>query len=220
MKEEDPISSMAEGERIGRAFFEREDPTRIARELLGKVLVSRVNGVRCTGMITETEAYAGRTDRACHAYGGRRTQRTAVMYEKGGTAYVYLCYGIHHLFNVISGPEEVPDAVLVRAIEAIEGKDALLERRKMERAKRNWLGGPGKLTQGLGIRTDRHNGTDLVQDPELWVEDRGISIPSRSIENGKRIGIEYAGPDAELPYRFYIEERVAQKILEQHSRKA
>lgn len=220
MKENDPIPTIPAGARLEGDFFEREDPTRIAEELLGKVLVSQVNGVRCAGMITETEAYAGRTDRACHAYGGRRTQRTEVMYRKGGTAYVYLCYGIHHLFNVISGPEEVPDAVLVRAIEAVEGTDTLLERRRMERAKRNWLGGPGKLTQGLGIRTDRHNGTDLVQDPELWVEDRGISVPSRSIHCGTRIGIDYAGPDAELPYRFYLEERVAQEILYQHSSKA
>lgn len=203
--------------RVKGTFFRKEDVTRSARDLLGCFLVSKVNGTECAGMITETEAYAGRTDRACHAYGGRRTQRTEVMYQKGGTAYVYLCYGIHHLFNIISGPEGTPDAILIRSIEASEGLGTMLERRHMGAPKRNWLGGPGKLTQGLGIRTDRHNGTDLEQDPELWIEDRGIEVPDVSVERGPRIGIDYAGPDAELPYRFYLREKEAQKILNKHS---
>ncbi len=198
---------------LSRAFFERRDVPRIAQDLIGKVLVSEIDGQHCSGMITETEAYAGFTDRACHAYGGRRTERTEVMYQKGGTAYVYLCYGIHHLFNIITGPEEVPDAVLIRAIEPLEGHATLLERRKMERPQRNWLGGPGKLTHGLGIRVEHHNKKDLLRDSELWVEDRGIRVPAERIRTSARIGIDYAGADASLPYRFYLPEKEGQRIL-------
>jgi DNA-3-methyladenine glycosylase len=200
---------------MDRTFFEREDVTGIAKELLGRFIVSDVNGTRCSGMITETEAYAGRTDRACHAYGGKRTRRTEVMYHRGGTAYVYLCYGIHHLLNVITAPEGIPDAVLIRAVEADEGTETLLQKRNLERPKRNWLGGPGKLTHGFGIRTEKHNGIDLLKEEELWIADQGIRVPENSIERSSRIGIDYAGTDAELPYRFYLPEREGQKILKE-----
>ncbi|MFB6257484.1 MAG: DNA-3-methyladenine glycosylase [Flavobacteriales bacterium] len=213
MKQEKLAHRIEPGQRLEKSFYERKEVTRIARELLGKFLVRDVGDARCAGMITETEAYAGRTDRACHAYGGRRTKRTEVMYRAGGTAYVYLCYGIHHLFNVISGPKERPDAVLIRAIEASDGIDRLLRERRLERPKRNWLGGPGKLTHGLGLRTETHNGTDLTKDPELWIEDRGIEIPEKTIHTGSRIGIDYAGPAAELPYRFYLQEKDARHLM-------
>lgn len=199
---------------LDRGFFERDDVTRVARELIGKFLVSESEDTRCVGMITETEAYAGRTDRACHAYGGRRTERTEVMYGRGGTAYVYLCYGIHHLLNVISAPEGTPDAVLIRAIEATDGVDQMLERRGMEKPSRNWLGGPGKLTQGLAVRTKEHNRSDLTGKGPVRIEDRGVRIPPETIREGERIGIDYAGPDAKLPYRFYITEKEGKRILE------
>lgn len=198
---------------LDRPFFERADVTELARDLIGKFLVSEIEGERCAGMISETEAYSGTNDRACHAYGGRRTERTEVMYKAGGTAYVYLCYGIHHLFNVISAPEGTPDAVLIRAIEPSEGIERILTRRGMENPSRNWMGGPGKLTQGLGIRTSEHNGIDLTGKDELRIEDQGMRIPKERIERGKRIGIDYAGPDAELPYRFYLHEKEGKRIL-------
>ncbi len=218
MRTQKPAEKTQKGKRADRAFFERSDVTLLARDLLGKFLVSHVGGEACSGMITETEAYAGQSDRACHAYGGRRTKRTEVMYWKGGTAYVYLCYGIHHLFNVISGPQEAPDAVLIRAIEAEEGQNTLLRRRKMERPSRNWLGGPGKLTHGLGIRNDRHNGRDLTQDDELWIEDRGIEVPDELVRTSSRIGIDHAGPDAALPYRYYLNEGAARELLRTQTR--
>ena len=216
-KKDDPAINQRTG--LDRPFFEREDVTGIAQELLGRSIVSKVDGKHCSGMIVETEAYAGRTDRACHAYGGKRTARTEVMYRQGGTAYVYLCYGIHHLLNVITGPEEVPDAVLIRAIEPEEGREHFLDRRNMTEPERNWLGGPGKLTQGLGIRTHIHNGIDLLTDRELWIEDRGDRVPPNAIRTGTRIGIDYAGPDATLPYRFYLTEQEAQRILNEHRQK-
>lgn len=207
-----------DGKRLETSFFQRADVTELAQEMIGTFIVSNMGGHRCSGMITETEAYDGQNDRACHAHAGRRTKRTEVMYEKGGTAYVYLCYGIHHLFNVISGPEEQPDAVLIRAIEAAEGKNTLLERRGMERPSRNWLGGPGKLTHGLSVRTERHDRTDLGSSEEIWIEERGIEVPKKAVHTGKRIGIDYAGPDAALPYRFYLTEKKGQELLYKHSR--
>lgn len=205
---------MKKGRTLPRKFYERSDVTRVAQELLGKVLVSEVGAVRCSGMITETEAYAGRRDRACHSYGGRRTKRTEVMYERGGKAYVYLCYGIHHLFNVVSGPKETPEAVLIRAIEPVEGVDTILERRGMEKAGRNWTGGPGKLTQGLAIHSRQHDGMDLTSDETLRIEDRGIVVPEEKVQKGERIGIDYAGPDAALPFRFYLKEKDGKEVLE------
>jgi len=182
------------------SFYQREDVVQVARDLLGKVLVSSFDGIRTAGMITETEAYAGERDRASHAWNGRRTNRTEVMYGPPGRAYVYLCYGIHHLFNVVTNREEVPHAVLIRAIEPLDGIAVMQARRGMQVAGPSLTAGPGVLTTALGIRT-HHSGLSLQGEP-LYIEDRGIVIPEW--ESTPRIGVDYAGEDALLPYRFYI----------------
>lgn len=184
------------------SFYERKDVVRIAKELLGKVLVTNIDGQRTSGIIVETEAYAGAVDRASHAFGNRRTARTETMFTHGGVAYVYLCYGIHHLFNVVTNVQDVPHAVLIRAVEPLEGIDIMLERRKKEKLQPTLTAGPGAMSEALGIKT-KHTGMDL-QGPEIMIEDRGISVPLRDIIAATRVGVAYAREDALLPYRFYI----------------
>ncbi len=185
-------------------YYEKEDVVALARDLLGKVLCTRVNGVLTQGIIRETEAYNGIVDKACHAFGGRRTARTEIMFWKGGHAYVYLCYGIHHLFNVVTGSEDQPTAILIRGIEPLEGIDEMLKRRK-KKDPRKLASGPGTLSQALGIHTS-HTGLPLNGD-QIWLEDHGILPPSHEIRCTPRIGVDYAEEDALLPYRFVWEGR-------------
>ncbi|MBK9175579.1 MAG: DNA-3-methyladenine glycosylase [Flavobacteriales bacterium] len=182
---------------LTKAFYQRPDVVAIARELLGKVIVTRFDGKRTSGIITETEAYAGISDRASHAFGGRRTARTETMYAPGGVAYVYLCYGMHHLFNVVTSARDVPHAVLIRAIKPLDGMEAMQQRRKGLPLRTD---GPALATQALGIRT-AHNGTALSRGV-ISIEDHGIEPDSGRIVIGPRIGVDYAGTDALLPYRF------------------
>jgi DNA-3-methyladenine glycosylase len=154
-------------------------------------------------MITETEAYAGETDKASHARGGRRTRRTETLYGPGGVAYVYLCYGIHHLFNVVTNIEGIPHAVLVRAAVPLTGIDQMLSRRNKKSADETLLHGPGCVSQALGIVTGM-TGTDL-QGGTIWIEDRGVGVSDRDVIVGPRIGIDYAEEDAERPYRFQLQ---------------
>lgn len=186
------------------SFYTRKDVVRIAKDLLGKVLVTEFEGQHTAGMIVETEAYAGASDKASHAFGNRRTRRTEIMYREGGTAYVYLIYGIHHLFNVVTHLAEIPHAVLIRAIEPLEGIDIMLERRKMETLKPNITAGPGAMSAALGIHI-RHTGY-MLHGPEIFIEDRGIKVPARDIVAATRVGVAYAAEDALLPYRFYIKD--------------
>lgn len=189
--------------KLDRAFYANTDVVEVARELLGKVLVTNIDGVLTSGVISETEAYAGAPDRASHAYGGKVTKRNAIMYGEPGLAYIYLCYGIHHLFNVVTDVPGVAHAVLVRAIHPLQGKETMLKRRM---TKVLTTGGPGTLTQALGIRTAQ-NGTDLLGDL-ITIEDHGIVIPRKSIIIGPRIGVDFAGNDALLPYRFHFDTRM------------
>ena len=181
-------------------FYLRDDVVGIARSLLGKVLCSNIGGELTKGLITETEAYAGVGDKASHAYGDRRTRRTAPMYAQGGHAYVYLCYGIHHLFNVVVGNVDEPLAVLVRACEPLDGIEVMRQRRGRSDDEELVLGGPGTLTQALGITTEM-TGTSLLED-RLWIEDHGNRVSSEQIVVGPRVGIDYAEEDADRPYRF------------------
>ena len=174
----------------------------IAKELLGKVLVTNINGIYTAAMIVETEAYAGPVDKASHAYGNRRTARTEIMFGKGGTAYVYLCYGIHHLFNVVTNKKDTPHAVLIRGVEPLEGIDYMLARRGKEHLQPSLTAGPGALSVALGIHT-RHTGASLSGN-EIWIEDRGIKVPAKDIVAATRVGVAYAQQDAYLPYRFSI----------------
>jgi DNA-3-methyladenine glycosylase len=188
--------------KLPESFYTRKDVVKIARELLGKVLVTEIDGLHTAGMIVETEAYAGPNDKACHAYMHRKTTRTTPMFYTGGVAYVYLIYGIHQLFNIVTHEEENPYAVLIRALEPLEGIDIMLERRGLESLKPALTAGPGTLSQAMGI-TRTLNGHSL-QSNDIWVEDRGIKIRKEEIVAGTRVGVAYAGPDALLPYRFSI----------------
>lgn len=183
-------------------FYRREDVVEVARDLLGKLLCSRIDGCVTKSVITETEAYAGVSDRASHAWGGRRTRRTEPMYHEGGIAYVYLCYGIHHLFNVVTSARDDPKAVLVRAGTPLQGVEYMLERRGRENVDDRLLAGPGSLARALGIRTE-FSGADL-QGEQIWIEDRGTRHADDEIITGPRIGIDYAGDDASRPYRFLL----------------
>ncbi len=185
-------------------FYRRGDVVRIARELTGKVLCTRLDGVLTSGIITEVEAYCGRNDRASHANDGLRTARTETMYRSGGVAYVYLCYGIHHLFNVVTNVEGQADAVLIRAIEPLDGQQTMLTRRNKATVSPALTAGPGRLTQALGITTQQHNGASL-SGGTLWIEDRGIVIPDDSIAASPRIGVDYAGAHAKREWRFFVD---------------
>ena len=180
----------------------RNDVVEVSRELLGKVLCSKQDDQVTKAIITETEAYAGIQDKASHAYGGRRTERTEPLFRQGGTAYVYLCYGIHHLFNVVVGDVDVPLAILIRAGKPMEGIDVMRQRRKKPPTGEISLAGPGTLSQALGIKTEL-TGTSLLED-RIWIEDHQIRVRPRDITVGPRIGIDYAAEDAKRPYRFRI----------------
>ncbi|MCX6240786.1 MAG: DNA-3-methyladenine glycosylase [Bacteroidetes bacterium] len=188
-------------------FYSREDVVHIARELIGKVLVSRINGITTSGIIYETEAYNGIIDSASHAFGGRRTARTEIMYHDGGTAYVYLCYGVHSLFNVVTNRKDIPHAVLIRAINPLDNADIMLKRAGKPKLTKNIGDGPGKVAKLLGIHFS-DTGSSLLRksanitDDGIWIEDRGIMIDPSAIGAFARIGVEYAGKDADLPYRF------------------
>ncbi len=183
-------------------FYLRNDVVEVSQDLLGKVLCSNRNGQITKAVITEPEAYAAINDKASHAYGGRRTDRTEPMYGQGGTAYVYLCYGIHQLFNVVVGDVNVPLAILIRAAEPMEGIDIMRHRRKKPGTDKIFLAGPGTLSQALGITTEL-TGANLLED-RLWIEDRQIPVRTQDITVGPRIGIDYAEEDAKRPYRFRI----------------
>ena len=188
--------------RIPRAEYETGDVVGFSRYLIGKVLCSRTDAGVTSGMITETEAYCGRNDKACHANNGLRTPRTEVLYGPPGHTYVYLCYGIHHLLNVVTNREGLADAILIRAVMPLEGVHLMSRRRSMESHHPRLTDGPGKMTQAMGITTD-DDGTDLLGD-RIWIEDRGVIVPDDAIQVTERIGIDYAGEDARKPWRFHI----------------
>lgn len=182
------------------SYYLNENVVQVAKDLLGKVIITKIDGITTSGIITETEAYAGITDKASHAYGGRRTNRTEVMYARGGVAYVYLCYGIHHLFNVVTNVQDIPHAVLIRAIEPIIGIDAMLHRRKKTKLQPQLTSGPGAMSMALGIHTS-HTGLSLAKGV-ITLHDEGINV--KDIVATTRIRVDYAKEDALLPYRFYI----------------
>ncbi len=195
---------------LGRSFFLQPDVVQIAKDLLGKYLVTETDGVITAGMICETEAYAGVVDRASHAFGGRRSARTEIMYREGGTAYVYLCYGIHSLFNVVTNVNDVPHAVLIRGIIPAEGIGIMLLRADKTTKTKNPGIGPGNVSKLLGIHFS-HTGLDLTRRPGnresfgIWIEDREMLVRHGGIMAGPRVGVDYAGEDALLPYRFQIQ---------------
>lgn len=187
--------------KLGEDFYQRKDVVKIARELLGKGLFTRVNGIITGGIIVETEAYSW-IERGCHAFGAKKTTRNAIMYDRGGHVYVYLCYGMHHLFNVVTNVHGTADAVLVRAIEPTVGIEAMKLRRGDRVSNIHLTSGPGKLTRALSI--DRSFNGKFLTDNEVWIEDLNRKITPGKIDATPRIGIDYAGEDAKLPWRFTI----------------
>lgn len=189
--------------KLPREFYTRADVLEVARDLLGKKLVvPDKNGKRVAGIIVETEAYRGPEDRASHAHSGRRTNRTETMYGVGGTAYVYFVYGMYNQFNVVTNVEDIPHAVLVRALEPVEGLD-IIRRRRAGRSEYEWTSGPGRLCVALGIdrRLDK---ADLLGD-RVWIEG-GTTISPGQIARGPRIGIDYAEKWVTKPWRFWIKD--------------
>jgi len=191
------------------SFYTRKDVVLIGKELLGKYLYTLVDGEICGGMIVETEAYCGATDKACHAHLNKHTKRTEIMYAKGGVAYVYLCYGIHSMFNIVTNEKDWADAILIRAISAETGVETMLERRKMDVLKYNVTAGPGCLTKALAI--DKTMNSCKLNGPQIWVCNQSVStgepsivLKDADIVCSPRVGIDYAGDDALLPWRFRI----------------
>lgn len=189
--------------KLPQSYYLQEDVVAIAKDLIGKKIVSVIQGQLTSGIITETEAYRGHDDKACHSHLGRFTQRTKIMYEQGGVAYVYLCYGIHHLFNIITNSKDCADAVLIRAVEPKAGVKAMLERRSKDQFDKTLTSGPGNFTKAFGL--DRsHYGADLTGN-DVWIEeDRSRVLLESEITTSKRIGIDYAQEDKDLPWRFYM----------------
>jgi len=188
------------GRRLTREDFATPNPTQAARFFLGKFLCVRAEDGYAEGMITETEAYWGPKDAASHAFGNRRTARTEIMFALGGAAYVYFCYGMHRMFNIVTGPQDSPEAVLVRAVR-ITGGHELVRKRREGVAEMNWASGPGRVCAALGIEM-HHNRHDLRAGEKIWLEDRAIKVSSREVKRTPRIGVDYAGAWALKPWRF------------------
>jgi DNA-3-methyladenine glycosylase len=197
------MSAEVKAAKISREFYLRPNVLIVARDLLGKLLVvPGPNGERVSGKIVEVEAYRGPEDRASHAYGGRRTNRTETMYRPGGVAYVYFVYGMYYQFNVVSGVEDIPHAILVRALEPVEGMEIMRGRRHAH-PDHNLTNGPGKLCIAMGI--DRQlDGADLL-GRKVWLEEYEKVFP-RQVARGPRIGIDYAEKWIDKPWRFWVKD--------------
>jgi DNA-3-methyladenine glycosylase len=189
-------------QKLSIEFYERDDVAQIARDLLGKYIITNFEKKYTVGRIVETEAYAGNIDKASHAYNNRRTARTEVMFGNAGVSYVYLCYGIHHLFNVVCNAKDKPDAVLIRGIEPIEGMDTMLQRFNKEKSDKSIGRGPGNVSKALGIST-QHTGINL-QSRQLWLGEE-LEKATLPICASPRIGVDYAGDHAQWLYRFFID---------------
>jgi DNA-3-methyladenine glycosylase len=186
------------------SYYLNPDVLFLAKDLLGKVLYTQINGEITAGIIVETEAYFGIDDKASHAYGDRRTNRTEIMYSRGGVSYVYLCYGIHYLFNVVTSVENEPHAILIRAIEPLEGKEIMEGRRNMPAEKAAISSGPGSTAKALGITLSLN--TKDLDGEEIWIEDHNIRYAPTDIAEVPRVGIAYAEEHALLPWRFFVKE--------------
>ncbi len=183
-------------------FYDRPGVVTIAKELIGKIIVTKFDSVVTSGRIVETEAYIGLTDRASHSFGGRRTARNEYMYAGAATAYVYICYGMHHLFNVVTNKKDIPDAVLIRALEPIKGIDQMLKRTGKKTFDNTLTKGPGNAAKALGI-SKGHSGINLLKN-EIFITDDGFEVNKKIMGISRRIGVESSGDAALLPYRFYV----------------
>lgn len=192
---------------LPKDFYQREDVVTISKELLGKKIFTRFNGVLTGGIIVETEAYRAPDDKACHAFGNRLTERTKTMFLDGGVMYVYISYGIHSMINVVTAPKGKAHAILVRAIEPTIGIEKMLERRKHTHLHYTTANGPGKVASAMGVHK-KHDGVILYgNNSETWIEDVDYPIRAKDIVSGPRVGMSiHTGPDAHRPWRFYIKD--------------
>lgn len=187
--------------KLSDAFYQRDDVVTISRELLGKYLFVKTEDEITGGIIVETEAYRGPEDRGSHAYNNRRTARNEIMYSTGGVVYMYICYGIHDMLNIVTGNENTAHAVLIRALQPMEGLDIMRERRAVFNDDKRLCRGPGALAKALALRKV-HNGISL-QGNEIWIEDRGLVFPDEEIVAGPRIGLNIDEPYKSIAWRFY-----------------
>ena len=192
-------------QKLPNNYFQSSDVLQLAQDLLGKILYTNFNNQLTSGIIVETEAYAGITDKASHAYGGKRTKRTETMYASGGCAYVYLCYGMHHMFNVVTNVEGVPHAVLIRAVQPLDGIDIMLRRRNLKNISNRLTAGPGILSQAMGISV--HISGQSLLDKQIWIEnnrENNNPLMDLKIISSPRVGVQYAGKDVNNLWRFQV----------------
>ena len=187
-------------QKLPNNYFQSSDVLQLAQDLLGKILYTNFNNQLTSGIIVETEAYRGIHDRASHAYKNKRSSKNESMYHSGGIIYVYRCYGIHNLLNIVTNIKDIPDAILIRAIEPVDG----LEIMKLRTGKNLSLdigSGPGKLSKALGI-TLTMDGKNLNNN-SIWIENNALEEKVNIIKK-PRVGISYAKEDSKLLWRFYI----------------
>jgi len=192
------------GKRLSKSFYLQEDVVQLSKDLLGKVLITNFDNQLTAGKIVETEAYRAPDDKACHAYQNRYTNRTKTMFEEGGVAYVYLCYGIHHLFNVVTAKKGMAHAILIRAIEPLDNIALMLARRDKSKVNRQLTGGPGVMSKALGITTEYTGISLLTKDSPIWIEDSGFKVEKEDIIASPRVGVGYAEECALWDWRFRI----------------
>lgn len=197
---------MKQFQKLPNSFYIQPNVVAIAQDLLGKILVTNFENQLCAGRIVETEAYEGITDKASHAYNNRRTERTEIMFGNGGYSYVYLCYGMHYMFNVVTNVANHPHAVLVRALEPLQGIDYMLNRTGKSKLDYTLTKGPGNVAKAMGIQK-KHTGIYL-QSKDLFIANDGFEISKSEILATKRIGVDYAQEQALLPYRFIIKDNL------------
>lgn len=190
--------------KLTEEYYQTDDVVALSRDLLGKYLFTQIDGVITGGYIVETEAYKGIIDKASHAYGNRKTPRTSVMFEQGGIIYVYLCYGIHEMLNIVTSAEGQPHAILIRAVNPTDGIEAMQVRRNMPVLKPTITMGPGSVAKALGI--SRAINAVSLQSDMIWIEDKGLTFRDEDIAAVPRVGVDYAGEDALLPYRFFVKD--------------
>lgn len=193
---------MTNWQKLPQAFYERADVVSLTRELVGKILITNFNQALTAGRIVEAEAYNGPFDKAAHSYNNRRTKRTEVMFNRGGVAYVYLCYGIHQMFNVVTNVQDIPNAILIRAVEPLVGIEVMLQRFNKTAHSFALTRGPGNVAKAFGLHTSQ-TGISLESE-DLYIADDGFKYDERDIIATTRIGVDYAAEDALLPYRFIV----------------
>lgn len=188
---------------LDKSFYASDDVVAVSKSLLGKKLCSHIGGEYTSGIIVETEAYKAPEDKASHAYGNRVTPRTKTMFSGPGTGYIYIIYGMYHLFNVISGPEGTAHCILIRAIEPAEGAEVMKRRRRMQKSSFSLCNGPGKFSIAMGIQRV-YNGVDLTLGSSIWLEKAWPEVEESEILEGPRVGMSTAGECSNWPYRFRI----------------